>query len=441
MTWGARNVANGYKVQWKSGNQKFRNASQDGREAVISGGTTTGYTITGLDNGTEYTVRVLATNAQGDGRPSSRVAGTPSAGGTPVVNDPPIAVVAGISIGSDPGNDGEYVVGDAIDVTVTFSRAVTVTGAPTIGVELDESRMADYVASKSTSTAVVFSYEVQSSDFDQDGAGVSADSLSLNGGTITDTETGNAATLSFPALDDASRHKVLRMPVAVRSGTRVVSSPNSGVSYATGETITVEVAFDRAVQLYTPAANGSLTGIPSYELHFGPTGNSTPRYAGYARIVDGSKVQFDYVVQENDSDANGIGAHNPGIHWNGGAIIRAEMDAGILTDGVGGDARQIGAVRAKTLGTGLLLQRDHRVNAADEPGIRVSPVELSLDEGASGAFDVVLLSQPTDTVTVTLLSDPEAPEVTPSPSVLTFTTERLGQRADGDGFRGSGQRR
>ena len=80
---------------------------------------------------------------------------------------------------------------------------------------------------------MVFSYEVQSSDFDQDGARVSADSLSLNGGTVTDTETGNAATLSFPALDDASRHKVLRMPVAVQSGTRVVSSPKSGVSYAT----------------------------------------------------------------------------------------------------------------------------------------------------------------------------------------------------------------
>lgn len=204
VSWDAIDVASGYKVQWKSGQQTFKNAAADGREAEVSGGTTTDYTITGLTNGTEYTVRVLATNPQGDGRPSVGVKGTPMDGGTSMV------LSGGVSITSNAGSDGEYVIGDDIEITATFSRAVTVTGTPQIGIQLDAERTADYVASESTSTELVFAYTVTSADYDQNGAGVGANGLILNGGTITDTASGNAALLSFTAVADSPGHKAGR---------------------------------------------------------------------------------------------------------------------------------------------------------------------------------------------------------------------------------------
>ena len=378
VSWTAIDIATGYKVQWRSSQQTFADAAANGREAVVGGGTTTDHTITGLTNGTVHVVRVLATNAQGDGRPSVRVRATPVAGGTSMV------VSGGVSITSAPGSDGEYVVGDDIEITVTFSRAVTVTGTPRIGIRLNAARTADYAASKSTTTALVFSYTVTAADYDQNGIGVPENGLSLNGGTITDTSSGNAAVLSFTALADASRHKVLRIPVAISGATRVASTPASGTSYRTGETITIEVPFDRNVQIFSPDAAGTLSGVPSYELVFGVPDNATLHQAAYARVVDGSKIQFDYVVQAGDYDPNGITAMDPAVRSNGGAIIRAEMDAEILSDGVGDDGRERGEANAKIGGTYLPHQPGHRVNALSV-ALSVDPASVAESAGATTA--------------------------------------------------------
>ncbi len=79
LSWSAVSGATGYKVQWKSGTETFADAAADARQHVISSGTTTARTITGLANGTPYTVRVIATNSVGDGPPSDEKTGTPTA--------------------------------------------------------------------------------------------------------------------------------------------------------------------------------------------------------------------------------------------------------------------------------------------------------------------------------------------------------------------------
>ena len=71
VSWAAVAGADGYKVQWKSGDQAF---SPD-REAEVTG---TGYTITGLEGETAYGVRVIATRENAlDGPPSATVTATP----------------------------------------------------------------------------------------------------------------------------------------------------------------------------------------------------------------------------------------------------------------------------------------------------------------------------------------------------------------------------
>ena len=51
----------------------------------------------------------------------------------------------------------------------------------------------------------------------------------------------------------------------------------------------------------------------------------------------------------------------------------------------------------------------------------VSPTSLTIDEGSSASFTVALATQPSDTVTVTILH-PGTPLGTISPTSLTFTT-------------------
>ena len=63
----------GHKVQWKEADDDWGTPADVTEETVTS----TTHTITGLTDGVEYTVRVIATNGVGDGPPSAEATGTP----------------------------------------------------------------------------------------------------------------------------------------------------------------------------------------------------------------------------------------------------------------------------------------------------------------------------------------------------------------------------
>ena len=80
VSWTAVTDANGYKVQWRSGDQGYSDTASPARHHIVSGAGTTSYTIPDLIPGTEYTVRVIATKADtDDGPPSAEAIGTPLA--------------------------------------------------------------------------------------------------------------------------------------------------------------------------------------------------------------------------------------------------------------------------------------------------------------------------------------------------------------------------
>ncbi len=92
--------------------------------------------------------------------------------------------VTAVAIASDPGTDGGYAIGDSIEVALTFSQAVTVTGTPRVTLDVgNQDRPASY-SEGSSSARLVFSYTVAAGDEDTDGIAVKANSLALNGGTI-----------------------------------------------------------------------------------------------------------------------------------------------------------------------------------------------------------------------------------------------------------------
>ena len=116
VTWTAVSNATGYTVQWTSGGEDYNTGD---RQATVTSGSTTRYTIPSLTNGTEYTVRVIATRTGADdGPPSDEMTGTPRV--PPPPPPPPVTDLAQVlGVGVAPGN---------AQLVVTWTAVSTATG-------------------------------------------------------------------------------------------------------------------------------------------------------------------------------------------------------------------------------------------------------------------------------------------------------------------------
>ena len=140
--------------------------------------------------------------------------------------------ITDVSIVSDAGGNNIYGPRDAIDIRVTFKNAVDVTGIPQMGLEVaGETRQAGYFQGSGTSN-LTFRYLVADDDdangdgVDNDGVSIPTNSLTLNGGSITNNMVG--ALLGHDAVAASTSHKVdgtlitvapLETPVALPAGT------------------------------------------------------------------------------------------------------------------------------------------------------------------------------------------------------------------------------
>ena len=111
VTWTAVDNATGYTVQWMSVGQGYNTGD---RQATVTSGSTTRYTIPSLTNGTEYTVRVIATRTgANDGPPSDEMTWTPR---VPPPPPPPVTNLAQVmGVGVVPGNAQLVVTWTAVD--------------------------------------------------------------------------------------------------------------------------------------------------------------------------------------------------------------------------------------------------------------------------------------------------------------------------------------
>ena len=292
---------------------------------------------------------------------------------------------------------------DAIEVTVTFTEAVAVTGTPRIKPRLYPGKTinANYVEAGNTASELVFKYTVRATDYSYEGINFPKDAIELRSGTIKNAAGTTDADLAHARTDAKSNHRVHIKPEV--SSVTVASTPASGTSYATGETIEIDLTFDRKVSVFTDG------GTPTLGVVIG----TTTRQASYTTTVGDDVVRFGYVVQATDSDSNGIQINNSAITWNGGFIIRQEH----------GDVSDKDPLRVTadggTTGTGLLS--GHRVNAVDVLRVDISPTSLTVAEGGDDYYSVFLTAQPSGTVTVTP-SVTGSSDVTVNPTSLTFTT-------------------
>ena len=111
-----------------------------------------------------------------------------------------------ISLNPPEGRE-TYGIGDSVEVKVTFSETVNVTGTPLLELKVgDHTRNASYSGGSGT-IAPVFTYTVAEGDEDTDGVSVEADSLFVDSGWIEDVSE-NAADLTIAALPDQGGQKV-----------------------------------------------------------------------------------------------------------------------------------------------------------------------------------------------------------------------------------------
>ena len=119
--------------------------------------------------------------------------------------------VTGVEVVSDAGDDDTYAMGETISLQVTFSAAVDVTGAPTLGIDMDPAhwgRKDAVYAGGSGTTELTFTHEVVEPNYSSRGIAVLANTLALNGGAIRAAAGGTDADLAHTGLGHDPAHKV-----------------------------------------------------------------------------------------------------------------------------------------------------------------------------------------------------------------------------------------
>ena len=169
--------------------------------------------------------------------------------------EPP--TVSSVLFESLPANGAVYERGESVQVAVRFSEPVTVTGMPQLALAVGSATRAAAFDS-SEQEYVRFRYRVQEQDHDGDGIGVAAEGITPNGGTIVDGAD-NPAELSLAAAAIGSGHPVDGGETTDTVPTRaaVTSEPRSGGTYGRGESVDVEVEFNKEVTVERPAAAGA----------------------------------------------------------------------------------------------------------------------------------------------------------------------------------------
>ena len=160
---------------------------------TIDGGETSSDAVTVTQDGSEaVTVSVESvafdSTAVLEGLQTGQGEDLQLADSTPEVTTAPS--ISSVAITSDPDDDvqigvfdtGVYGIDDSIEVTVTFSEDVTVTGTPRLRVDIGgTAKTASYESVEGS--AVVFSYTVAEGDSDTNGIAIGANKLTLNGGS------------------------------------------------------------------------------------------------------------------------------------------------------------------------------------------------------------------------------------------------------------------
>ena len=382
----------GYQYRQKAGGGSW------GEWTVIANSAgKTGYVVAGLSADTEYTFQLRAVNASGAGLYSNTAT---------VTTDPsPAPVVVDVSVASRPHHGSTYRLGETFEGRLRFDRAVEVAGQSVLmGLRVtdcdpdeDDWRGARYAGGSGTDT-LVFRYGIEARDCDGDGISIRPSGIDSEGkrfglvGTsaIRDALSGAAADLAYAGKSNLSGHKAdgrLAVEPVVES-VAVVSKPLAGGTYRRGETVAIEVRFDREV---------AVGGTPIMGLNVG-TGDSTYRHAGYAGGSGTRMLRFRYTVAAGDVDGDGLSIRESNRAGTYGLVGTGSTITDLETGGV--------ASRAYAGQPNLSGHKLDGSLAQARVTLEASPGEV--DDGGTFTLTVAITQAPDEALRIALeVSDPE----------------------------------
>ncbi len=246
-------------------------------------------------------------------------------------------VVPTVDSVTSSADNGDYKVGDLLNIVVNFSESVAVTGTPQLALAIGGTdRLINY-SSGSGSNALIFSYTVQPGDESADLDYSSSSALSLNGGTVRDLA-GNNATLALAVPGQAGSlgsNKALVIDGVVPTVTTVSSTKADG-AYTIGEIILLQVSFNESVNVNTTG------GTPQLTLETG----AADRIASYQSGAGSQVLTFSYTVQVGDETTDLDYASTAALSANGAVIVDAAGNPALLTLVSPGTAGSLGANKA-----------------------------------------------------------------------------------------------
>ena len=251
-----------------------------------------------------------------------------------------------------------YLQGQTIYVIVAFSSTVVVTGVPQIFLDSANIGRMSYVAGSGTS-ALLFAYVTVTGDIDNEGFGLKANSLTLNGGTIK-ASNGTAANLAHIAIaKSATRKLTATTPATVATTTTVATVATTTTTTAatttttTAATTTTTAATTTTTTVAAPAVSSvafkeptNEKWIPGQSLQVRVIFNVPVVVTGSpyisllsdginkATYLDGSgstSLIFAYTIVSGDIDNTGVGIAASAIVLNSGTIKSASGVTATLT--------------------------------------------------------------------------------------------------------------
>lgn len=153
-----------------------------------------------------------------------------------------LPTVSSLSITSTATAGSTYIPGQTISVTIVWNETVTVTGTPRLTMVVGSTDKFLTYASGSTTTSLVFSYTAESGTTDTDGVSVTANTLSLNSGTIRDIGL-NSATLAHSAIAASTSHKVDSTSPSATVTTATLSGAANSIAVAVVQSTEIGTAY------------------------------------------------------------------------------------------------------------------------------------------------------------------------------------------------------
>ncbi len=233
--------------------------------------------------------------------------------------------VTATAITSSAAQGGVYRSGETISISLKYDASVAVEGTPSIAVEIgDHLSEATYRSGSGTDT-LVFGYDVQGHDRDDDGLAVPAGTVgSFHDGSIYSAGREIELDAIYPGLDHQEGHKIAGK--AVVESIWVESDPGGDETYERGDTIQVMVRFDHDM---------TVTGTPQISLQVGSstvpaTFQGVQDGEDYSLTATGRVLAFAYTVQDGDEDNDGISVAANSLDLHGGSIVDTDGNEPLL---------------------------------------------------------------------------------------------------------------